>query len=70
VQREFKLIPGIGIVAMIIEALEGQIGRDFTSDFGIVLMTPDDFGYAKKDGQDKAEPRRECRSYRGGPDAR
>lgn len=41
----------------IIEALEGQIGRDYTSDFGIVLMTPDDFGYSKKDGKDKAEPR-------------
>ena len=38
----------------IIEALEGQIGRDYTSDFGIVLMTPDDFGYSKKDGPDKA----------------
>lgn len=41
----------------IIEALEGQIGRDHSSDFGIVLMTPDDFGYSKKDGADKAEPR-------------
>lgn len=41
----------------LIEALEGQIGRDFSSDFGIVLMTPDDVGYAKKDGPDKAEPR-------------
>ena len=41
----------------IIETLEGQIGRDFASDFGIVLMTPDDFGYAKKDGDKKLEPR-------------
>jgi len=41
----------------IIEALEGQIGRDYTSDFGIVLMTPDDFGYSKTDGESKAEPR-------------
>ncbi len=41
----------------IIEALEGQIGRDHTSDFGIVLMTPDDFGYSKDDGETKAEPR-------------
>lgn len=41
----------------IIESLEGQIGRDYTSDFGIVLMTPDDFGYSKMDGKDKAEPR-------------
>ena len=41
----------------IIEALEGQIGRDYSSAFGIVLMTPDDFGYSKKDGAEKAEPR-------------
>ena len=41
----------------IIEALEGKIGRDFLSDFGIVLMTPDDVGHAKKDGESRAEPR-------------
>lgn len=41
----------------IIEALEGQIGRDYSAAFGIVLLTPDDFGYAKGDGPDKAEPR-------------
>lgn len=41
----------------IIEALEGQIGRDYTSDFGIVLLTPDDMGYAKRDGAEKADPR-------------
>jgi len=41
----------------IVEALEGQIGRDFTSDFGLVLMTPDDVGFAQKDGDTKAEPR-------------
>ena len=41
----------------IIEALEGKIGRDYSSDFGIVLMTPDDKGYAQKDGENKAEPR-------------
>jgi predicted nucleotide-binding protein len=41
----------------IIEALEGQIGRDYSSDFGIALLTPDDVGYAKKDGPDRAEPR-------------
>ncbi len=41
----------------IIEALEGQIGKDFISDFGIVLMTPDDMGYAQKDGEEKIEPR-------------
>jgi len=41
----------------IIEALEGKIGHDYSSDFGIVLMTPDDMGFAKKDGPEKGEPR-------------
>ena len=41
----------------LIEALEGKIGRDYSADFGIVLMTPDDIGYAKKDGADRSEPR-------------
>src|SRR5205823_383654 len=42
----------------IIEALEAEIGTHHgAARFGIVLMTPDDVGYAKKDGPDKAEPR-------------
>ena len=42
----------------IIEALEKEIGPSKSqARFGIVLMTPDDVGYAKKDGADKAEPR-------------
>ncbi len=41
----------------IIEALEGKIGRDYSSDFGIVLMTPDDMGYAQNRGPSTAEPR-------------
>lgn len=41
----------------IIEALEGKIGRDYSADFGIVLMTPDDVGYLKREGPDHAEPR-------------
>lgn len=41
----------------LIEALEGHIGRDFSTDFGIVLMTPDDIGYSKSTGPDKGEPR-------------
>lgn len=53
----FILMNNSGGGLTIIEALEGQIGRDYSSAFGIVLMTPDDFGYAKKDGQEKAEPR-------------
>ncbi|ARU03534.1 hypothetical protein CCO03_01505 [Comamonas serinivorans] len=42
----------------IIEALESHIGG--TTDaakFGIVLMTPDDMGYSKRDGESKVEPR-------------
>ena len=42
----------------IIEALEKEIGPSKSqARFGIVLMTPDDVGYAKKDGSEKAEPR-------------
>jgi predicted nucleotide-binding protein len=43
----------------IIEALEKEIGGGSpnAARFGIVLMTPDDIGYAKKDGESKAEPR-------------
>lgn len=42
----------------IIEALEKEIGpKEGQARFGIVLLTPDDVGYAKKDGPDKAEPR-------------
>ena len=42
----------------IIEALEKEIGpRPGRTRFGIVLLTPDDMGYAKADGDGKAEPR-------------
>lgn len=42
----------------IIEALEAEIGPGAgRSRFGIVLMTPDDVGYAKAAGPEKAEPR-------------
>lgn len=42
----------------IIEALEKEIGpKEGQARFGIVLLTPDDVGYAKKDGQEQAEPR-------------
>jgi predicted nucleotide-binding protein len=53
----FVLMNTSGGGKTIIEALEGKIGRDYSSDFGIVLMTPDDVGYAKKDGETRAEPR-------------
>ena len=42
----------------IIEALEAKIGQDSTATaFGIVLMTPDDKGYALSAGPDTIEPR-------------
>lgn len=41
----------------IIESLEKEIGKDGSSKFGIVLLTPDDFGYSKIEGVDKAQPR-------------
>jgi predicted nucleotide-binding protein len=53
----FVLMNTSGGGKTIIEALEGKIGHDFSTDFGIVLMTPDDIGYAKKDGEARAEPR-------------
>jgi predicted nucleotide-binding protein len=53
----FVLMNTTGEGKTIIEALEGRIGRDHSSDFGIVLMTPDDIGYAKRDGSEQAAPR-------------
>ena len=40
----------LALMGPIIEALEGQVGKNHESDFGIVLVTPDDMGYAVKDG--------------------
>lgn len=41
----------------IIESLEKMIGKNAESYFGIVLLTPDDMGFAKKDGDAEAKPR-------------
>lgn len=42
----------------IIEALEAKIGQNSTAtSFGIVLMTPDDMGYALSRGTDSMQPR-------------
>ena len=42
----------------IIEALEAEIGpRQNQARFGIVLMTPDDMGYSKADGETAVQPR-------------
>ena len=55
----FVLMNSSGRSLTIIEALEGQIGKEYSSAFGIVLMTPDDKGYSLKGGEDSIEPR--CR---------
>lgn len=42
----------------IIESLEAKIGQNSTAtSFGIVLMTPDDMGYALSGGADSTQPR-------------
>lgn len=41
----------------IIESLEKMIGKNATSVFGIVLLTPDDVGYVKIAGDTEAKPR-------------
>ena len=41
----------------IIENLEQMIGKKAASSFGIVLLTPDDIGFAKADGDAQAKPR-------------
>jgi predicted nucleotide-binding protein len=55
--QPFILVNTAGGGLTIIEALEGKIGKDFTSDFGIVLITPDDVGYSQEDGSTAAQPR-------------
>ena len=41
----------------IIENLENMIGKNATSSFGIVLLTPDDVGYARVAGPESSNPR-------------
>jgi len=53
--KPYVLQDNDGETSTIIEALEKQIYEG--SSFGIVLMTPDDFGYSKKNGEDSIEPR-------------
>lgn len=53
----FVLANTSGAGMTIIEALEQQIGKSPEAEFGIVLMTPDDFGYSKRDGADAIKPR-------------
>ena len=54
----FVLANTAGEGLTIIEALEQKIGPNAPgARFGIVLMTPDDVGYSKSDGSERAEPR-------------
>ena len=53
----FVLMNTSGEGLTIIEALEKQIGRKPEADFGIVLLTPDDMGYAIKEGENEVKPR-------------
>jgi predicted nucleotide-binding protein len=53
----YMLIKDAGSGGTLIEELEGKIGKEGTSVFGIVIMTPDDIGYAAKEGADKARNR-------------
>lgn len=55
--QHFVLANSGGGGLTIIEALEKEIGPDGNSKFGIVLLTPDDFGYSKLEGAEKAQPR-------------
>jgi predicted nucleotide-binding protein len=41
----------------IIEKLEHMIGKNARSSFGIVLLTPDDVGYSRAEGDAQAKPR-------------
>lgn len=41
----------------IVENLEKMIGKNAASSFGIVLMTPDDMGYAKREGEKEIKAR-------------
>ena len=51
------LIKDAGTGGTLIEELEGKIGKEGSAVFGIVIMTPDDIGYAVRDGADKARNR-------------
>ena len=53
----FVLLNTAGGGLTIIEALEKKIGKLGDAVFGIVLMTPDDMGYSKRDGELAIQPR-------------
>jgi predicted nucleotide-binding protein len=53
----YMLIKDAGTGGTLIEELEGKIGKEGSAVFGIVIMTPDDIGYAVREGADKARNR-------------
>lgn len=53
----FILMNSSGGTKTIIEALEQHIGKNAESDVGIVLVTPDDMGYSKRDGEKEVKAR-------------
>ncbi len=53
----YLLIKDAGTGGTLIEELEGKIGKEGSAVFGVVIMTPDDIGYAAKDGAAKARNR-------------
>jgi predicted nucleotide-binding protein len=55
--QPFVLANSSGGGMTIIEALEAEIIREGSCKFGIVLLTPDDFGYSKLEGPAQVQPR-------------
>ncbi|MDO7852278.1 nucleotide-binding protein [Hymenobacter convexus] len=55
--QPFVLANTSGKGLTIMEALEAEIGTKGSSACGIVLLTPDDMGYAKVDGAESIQPR-------------
>jgi predicted nucleotide-binding protein len=53
----YVLMNTAGAGMTIIEALEKKIGKRGEARFGIVLLTPDDVGYAKREGEKEAKAR-------------
>lgn len=55
--QSFILAKSSGHGLTIIEALEKQVGRNGSASVGIVLLTPDDRGYSKRDGEPSIKDR-------------
>jgi len=53
----FILAKSSGHGLTIIEALEQHVGKEGSANVGIVLLTPDDMGYAKRDGEESIKGR-------------